>query len=137
MDTYNEAHLFVAAIRILQHKQKMPPSLEDICSMIETSVESGHAICRNLEKRGIISVMEDPYTLKLNVADHLAIEKIERRDEEEGSFAKELESFKNKKQESEKKIADIQAQLDKKKKDMLSDIEAKFKKEMDIFKKEQ
>ena len=78
MDTYSEAHLFVAAIRILQHKQNMPPSLEDVCSMIETSVESGHAICRNLEKRRIIAVMEDPYSLKLNVADHLAIEQIER-----------------------------------------------------------
>jgi len=35
-----------------------------------------------------------------------------------------------------KKIADIQAELAKKKQDMLSSIESKFKKEMEKFKKE-
>lgn len=135
MDKYSEAHLFVAAIRILQHKHKLPPSLEEVCSIIDISVESGHAVCRNLQKKGIIEIIEDPYSLKVNIADHLAIEEIKQQ-EEENSFAKELENFQSQKQESEKKIADIQAQLDKKKKDKLSDIEAKFKKEMEKFKKE-
>ncbi len=133
MDKYSEAHLFVAAIRILQHKNRMPPSLEEVCSTIDISVESGHVVCRSLEKKGIIAVMEDPYSLKVNVADHLAIEDIKHQ-EEENSFARELEKFQTKKQESQKKIADIQAQFDKNKKDKLSDIEAKFKKEMDKFK---
>lgn len=135
MNAYNEAHLFVAAIRILQHQQGILPSLEDVCTMIDISIESGHTIVRSLERLGIIEVLEDPYSIKLSVADHLAIEKIEGQ-EEGNSLARELENFQAKKQNSEKKIADIQAQIDQKKKDMLSDLEAKFKKEMDKFKKE-
>ncbi len=137
MDPYSEAHLFVAAIRILQHQQKIPPALEDVCSTIDISVESGHAVCRNLEKKGIVEVLEDPYSLKLSVADHLAIEAITREADEQTSLTKELENFRAKKEDSAKKIADIQAELDQKKKDKLSDIEAKFKKEMDKFKKGQ
>jgi len=136
MNAYTEAHLFVAAIRILQHQQSILPSLEGVCKMIDISIESGHTIVRSLERLGIIEVLEDPYSIKLSVADHLAIEKIEGH-EEENSLAKELEVFQAKKQNSEKKIADIQAQIDQKKKDMLSDLETKFKKEMNKFKKEQ
>ena len=69
MDSYSEGHLFVAAIRLLQHQKNVPPSLEDVCAMLETTPESGHAVCRSLKKAGIIETLEDPYTIKLLVAE--------------------------------------------------------------------
>lgn len=134
MDAYNEAHLFVAAIRVLQHQKKIIPSLEDVCELLKISEESAHATIRELETKGIIEKMEDPYAIKLNVADHLAIENLPKTTEEKSSFADDLEKFQAKQKSAEKKVADIQAEIDKKKQDMLSDIEAKFKKEMDKFK---
>jgi len=135
MDTYSEAHLFVAAIRVQEHRQNRPPMLEEVCEMIGISVEAGHALCRKMEKIGAVEIMEDPYSLKLTVADHLQLEKIARDQPQHKALAKELEEFQAKKMKAEKKTADIYAEMEKKKRDMLSNIEAKFKKEMSKHKK--
>jgi hypothetical protein len=136
MDTYTEAHLFVAAIRVLQHQKKTPPSLEEVCSMIGSSTESGYALCRTLKKAGIIETLEDPYSVKLFVSNHLSLETLPREEKEENSLAKELEKFKKEKSGKEKKFAEMQAELEKKKKDKLSEIEAKFKAQMEKYKKD-
>jgi hypothetical protein len=134
MDTYTEAHLIVAAIRILQHRKGAPPKIEEVCALLEISDEAGHTISRNLAKLGIIERLEDPFSIKLTVANHLEIEKIPRNVPESNGLAQELEKFQAKKMKADKKVADIQAEIDKKKRDMLSSIEAKFKKEMEKYK---
>ena len=134
MDSYSEGHLFVAAIRLLQHQKNVPPSLEDVCAMLETTPESGHAVCRSLKKAGIIEILEDPYTIKLLVADHLALENLPRQENEENSLAKELEKFQAEKRDKDKKFEEMQAELDQKKQDKLAEIEAKFKKQMEKYK---
>lgn len=136
MNTYEEAHLYVAAIRVLQHQLGAPPSLENVCNLLEVSVESGHAVCRGLKKRGIVETAEDPFSIKLSIADHLAIEEIGQKEQKQDSIADELARFQAKKKNVDDKLAGIQAEIEKKKKDMFSDIEAKFKKEMDKFKNE-
>lgn len=135
MDSYNEAHLFVAAIRILSHKNGGPPLLEDVCNLIEISVESGHAISRKLKKSGIIDTAEDPFSLKLAVADHLEIENIPQLEKEKSSLADELVKFQEKKKNMDQKVADIKQQVEQKKKDMFADLDAKFKEELDKYKK--
>lgn len=136
MDTYTEGHLVVAAIRILQHQKGLPPSLEDVCTMLGHSTESGFAISRNLKKSGIIETLEDPYTIKLLIADHLKLEDLPRQENQEANLAKELEKFQSEKKNKEKKFAEMQAEMEKKKKDKLSEIEAKFKKQMEKYGKE-
>ena len=136
MEAYTEAHLVVAAIRVLQHGKGAPPKLEEVCAMLGISDEAGHACCRRLAKLGIIEVLEDPFSLNLTVANHLEIEKIPKNAPESQGLAQELEKFQAKKMKEGKKIADIQAELAKKRQDMLSSIESKFKKEMEKFKKE-
>ncbi len=136
MDTYNEGHLFVAAIRVLLHQKGVPPSLEEVCTMLGHSTESGHAISRNLKKAGIIETLEDPYTIKLLIADHRKLEDLPRQENQETSLAKELEKFHSEKKNKEKKFAEMQAEMEKKKKDKLSEIEAKFKKQMEKYSKE-
>ena len=61
MDPYNEAHLFVAAIRIVYHQKQSPPTIDEVCSTLNISVESGLSTCRSLEKLGIIEISEDPF----------------------------------------------------------------------------
>lgn len=136
MNSYQEAHLYVAAIRVLEHQGGGAPSLEDVCSLLKVSVESGHATVRSLKKRKILDTAEDPFSIKLMIADHLAIESIADRKENESSLADELAQFQAKKKNMDDKVASIQAEIEKKKKDMFSDIEEKFKKEMGKFKSE-
>jgi len=128
MDAYTEAHLFVAAVRVLQHRNQTPPRLEDVSEMLRISVELGHSICRRLAKLGIIETLEDPFSIMVAVADHLRIEKIPRQTEEESSLARELEKFQAGKKSIDQKVADIQAEMAKKKKALFADVEAMFKK---------
>jgi len=130
MSPYDEAHLFVAAIRVRQHQKQSAPPIEDVCSLLNISEESGHAICRKLEKLGIIEIFEDPFGIKLSVTNHLELEKLPKKDKAENSLAKELEQFMAKKKDMDKKVESIQAKLEAKKKSMFSDIEAQLKKKM-------
>ncbi len=135
MDAYTEAHVFVAAIRVLQHQQGLPPKIEDVCLILQLSVELGHTLCRKLARRGIIEVFEDPFSIKLAVANHLEIENLPKKATEENSLALELEKFQSEKKNVDQKVAAIQAEMAKKRQDLFADIEAKFKKEMEKQKK--
>ena len=135
MDEYTEAHIFVAAIRVLQHQGGCPPDLADVCKMMQVSEEVGHTLCRKLAKRGIVETFEDPFAVKLAVANHLDIETLPKKVTDDNSLAKELAKFHSEKKNVDQKVAAIQAELAKKKQDLFADIEAKFKKEMEKQKK--
>ena len=135
MDAYTEAHLLVAAVRVLQHRGGCPPAIEEVAELLSISVEMVHTICRRLSKQGILETFEDPFSLKLAVADHLAIENLPKTAGEENSLAKELERFQSEKKNVDQKVAAIQAEMAKKRQDLFADIEAKFKKEMEKQKK--
>ncbi len=135
MDAYAEAHLIVAAIRVFQHQKGMLPKVEDVCAMLGISDEAGHTACRRLAKLGIVATLEDPFSVKLSVADHLAVENIPKDAGQEKGLAREIERFQAEKMKAEKKVADIQAEIDKKKKDKFAAIEAKFKKDMEKYKR--
>jgi hypothetical protein len=134
MDAYREAHIFVAAIRVLTFQKGFPPSLEETCNLLGFSEESGHALCRRLEKAGILHPLEDPFSVKLTIADHLQIESLSKDEADEKSLAKEIEKFQAGKENMDQKVKSIQADLAKKKNEMFADIESKFKKEMEKFK---
>jgi hypothetical protein len=135
MDPYNEAHLFVAAIRIVHHQKQSPPTIEEVCSTISISVEAGLPTCRSLEKLGIIEMSEDPFSIKLTIANYLDIEKLPREVKDENKLARELEEFMAKKKDMDKKVETIKADLEKKRQDMHSSIEEKLRREMDKMKK--
>jgi len=130
MNPYDEAHIFVAATRILQHQKHCSPQIEDICQLLDISVESGLSQCRKLAQAGIVEIYEDPFTLKVSVADHLAIEKLPKKAASENSLAKELEQFMSKKKNLDKKVESVQAELEARKKNMFKNIEEQFKKKM-------
>ena len=136
MDPYTEAHLFVAAIRLLQHQKKTPPAIEDVCKTLNVSIEAGLAVCRKLQKSSIVTMSEDPFSIKLGVDNHLEIENLPKEQKDGDSLNDDLEKFMAKKQDMDKKVEAIQAGLQKKKQDLHSDIEARLRKEMDKMKKD-
>lgn len=99
--------------------------------MLSFSVELGHTLCRRLAKRGILETFEDPFSIKLAIANHLEIENLPKKLTEENSLAKELEKFQSERKSVEQKVAAMQAEMARKKQDLFADIEAKFKKEME------
>ncbi len=130
MDNYQEAHLIVAAIRVLHHTKGNPPSVEEVSALLKLSDEIIHSTCRRLEKQGIIETLTDPFSVKLSISNHLELEKIPKQQKKSETLRKELESFQEKKVNMDKKVADIQAEMKKKKAAMFADLEAKFNKEV-------
>lgn len=127
---YDDAHLFVAAIRVLTHQKHAPPSIEDVCELLSHTAEWGSTISRKLEELGIVSVAQTPFGTRLFIADHVRLEEIPRAKRETG-FGAEIEAFKKGKEEFTKKIEGIQAEAAKRKKELFAELEKKLKKEDD------
>jgi len=130
-DFYSEAHLFVAAIRVLFHQKKnTPPSLEEICQALLFSEEWGAMMCRNLKQLGVVDTVEYSFQTRVYVADHLKLEEIPRQENESASdFDKELAKYQEKRNNLTTKVEAIQSELARKKKNLFADLESKLKKQ--------
>jgi hypothetical protein len=127
IDLYAEAHLFVAAIRVLSHTKKAAPALKHVCQHLAMSLERGGYILRRLEKEDIIEVVDQPHGDRLFVKAHLNIE-IFKHTSSQSEWDKALEEFKSEKQNLSKKIESIQADQAQKKKDLFAQLDNQLKK---------
>ena len=104
--------------------------------MLHISDEAGYALRRKLESLGIIETVADPFTVKMAIANHLAVENLPRQEEAKDALARELERFQAAKKSGEQKISSLQAEFARKQQEKLAGIEAKLKKEMERRKPE-
>lgn len=129
-DLYSDAHLFVAAIRVCEHSQSAPPSIDDVCRMISFSLEQGNFICKQLQDMGIVETVDGPYGVRLFVRNHIKIEDIPKG--EKGTrLEDELAKFQETQKSFTKNIESFQAKQKEKKESLFSDIEKKLKEELD------
>jgi len=126
IDLYTKAHLVVAAIRILEHKDAVSSSIEKVCQMISFSLEHGNLICKKLGKMGIIEIVEGSYETRLFVKNHLKIEEIPRG-AGESKLEEELKKFQSNKKGLSKKIELFQAEQAEKQKNLFAELEKKLK----------
>ena len=127
---YSEAHLVVAAIRILEHQNSASPSIDEVCRTISFSLEQGNFVCRKLKEINIIEVVEGAFGTKLFIKNHLLLEKIPQGATED-NLEKELKKFQNGKKDYIQKIELFKAEQEKKKKNLFAELEKKFKKDLD------
>lgn len=125
-DLYTNAHLFVAAVRVLDHRDGVPPALEGICRLLDYSDEKGSYLLNRLRELGIVDTVKSGFNDRIVVDNHLAIESLPR-DVEESRLEQELKKFKKGKNVMEEKVASIKAQQDQKKQDLFAEIEKKLK----------
>jgi hypothetical protein len=129
-DLYSNAHLVVAAIRVLAHQKNTPPSIEDVCQTLSFSLEQGNFTCNKLEEMQIIEIVEGSYGTRLFIKNHLEIEDIPRGDKVSG-LEEDLKKFKSSRKDFTKKIESFQAKQAKKQKDLFAELEKKLKQETD------
>ncbi len=127
-DLYSNTHLVVAAIRVLAHQKKAPPSIDEVCQALSFSLEQGNFMCNKLEETGIIEVVEGAYGTRLFIKNHLKIEDIPKGDKV-SSLEEELKKFQNSKKDFTKKIESFQAKQAKKQKNLFAELEKKLKQE--------
>lgn len=123
---YTLAHLVVAAIRIHEHKHAGPPTIDNICEILLTSLEEGNRLCLKLSEMQIIEALEKPGETRFFVKDHLTIEKIPDQPET-NNLQSELDQFKESRKEQINKIKSIQSEQAEKKKKLQEELDQKLK----------
>lgn len=127
---YESAHLFVAAIRLLSHRDQSPPDLDQVCDMLQLSKERGGFLCRRLEEIGAVEAVQGAYGLRLFVRQHLKIEEIPKEDAPD-RLQDELSKFQAAQKTAANRIATMQADQKKKKKSLFEEMEKKLRAEIE------
>jgi hypothetical protein len=130
---FSEGHLFVAAIRILEHRHGAPPAMDQICEMLGFGAEQAALISRRLIDDGIVRQVEGAFDGRWTVADYLKLEELPRDLTEPTQLDHALKKFQSEKNKMALKVESIKEQQALKKKDLFAEIEKKLKK--DIAKK--
>jgi hypothetical protein len=128
-DLYTSAHLFISAIRVCEHQNSTPPTVEDICRVLSMSIERSSYLSRKLKEMEIIDIVEGSYGNRLFIRDFLKIEEIPRGDDE-SKLEEELKKFKESQKGLLQKIESIQTQQAEKKKNLFAEMEKKLKQEL-------
>jgi DNA-binding Lrp family transcriptional regulator len=126
---YIEGHLFVAAIRILEHRNSAPPALKEISELLGISAEQTGLISRRLHDAGIVKIVESAFGDRWGVDDHLKIESLPK-EAATSQMDEALKQFKAEKDKIAQKIEGIKEQQAKKQKDLFSEIEKKLKEDL-------
>lgn len=125
-DFYSNAHLVVAAIRVLEHQKSAVPTVESVSRLLDFSLEQGSFFCRQLQELAIIKCVESPYGLRLFIENHLKLEEIPRG-EQDSRLEKELARFQSSRRELDRKIKSFQTEQARKQKDLFAELDKKLK----------
>lgn len=128
-DLYQNAHLVVAAIRILDHRDNVPPAIDSLNKVLNFSLEECHYLCRKLHQMGIIDIVEGAFGTKLFIKNHLELENIPLT-QKDTRFREDIDKFMGSKKNYEKEIESIKANQEKKQKELFARIDEKLKKNL-------
>ena len=128
MSLYEEAHLLVAAIRVLEFRNKKAPGFEETAELLGINIEKVSVICKKLEAEGVIELAEGPFeTTHLIISDHGKIEELPR-EIAENRMAEEIRMFKEKSKNAfEEKVKAAAEEKRKKEKELFAELERKLK----------
>jgi hypothetical protein len=127
---YDAAHLVVAAVRILQHRNETPPLVEDVAECIRYSLEKTNYLCNQLAQKGILEAVESAYGARIFIRNHLGIEDLPRESAAAG-LDDDIRKFQSGRKTMEQKIESIKAKQAEKKKNLLAEMEKKLKREVE------
>lgn len=130
IDPYREAHLLVAAIRILEYKKNTLPCIEEIGQTLGFSTEQCHLLCNKLSETGIIDLVEGPYGTRVCIRNHLKLEDLPRH-AAESAIEKEIKKFNEDRKHFTQKIESLQVEQGEKKKSLFAELEKKLKADLE------
>lgn len=125
---YAEGHLFVAAVRVLEHQHGSPPALDQVAELLRLSREQAGLVSRRLQEAGIIEAVEGAFGDRWVVRDHLKLEELPRTSDP-SQLGAELKKFQSERGKIAQKVESIKAQQAQKKKELFADIEKRLKKD--------
>jgi hypothetical protein len=126
---YQVGHLFVAAIRVLEHIHGAPPALDQVTAMLNFSPEQTGWIARRLQEAGIVRIVESAFGDRWGIEDHLKLEELPRTSES-SQMDQALKQFKADRDKIAQKVESFKEQQAKKQKELFLELEKKLKKDL-------
>lgn len=123
---YYNAHLIAAAIRITEHKNSNPPSIEEICGLTGFSAEHTGYICSRMTDAGIISPIDTPEGPRYFIENHLKLEELPREAVQD-KMNEEIQKFKSRKDDLSKKVEEFQEKQKKKQQELFAKLNGELK----------
>ena len=105
LPTRNEAHLIVAAIRVLENRLERLPLPVEVSDLLEMSESAVSLQLNQLADLGIVMVVESAFETHVEIKQHLQIEELSADSGPE--IAEDLAAFDLKKEEEAKKMANL------------------------------
>ena len=100
-----EAHLVIAAIRILENRDQMPPTPGDMADLLNVSESSVRLQLNILSDLGIVCLVESAFEVHVEIKDYLLIEDLSS--EEGPDISADLAAFDLKKEEEARRMANL------------------------------
>lgn len=126
LPTQARAHLLVAAIRVLRHRQGRPPRPEEIAELLGWAVEETYVVTRELVDHGALHMHETPFEVRLEIIDH---HKLDELPEEEGeALQTEVDEFRRLDRSRKDKLEEMfsTGELDRRKQEETEALEKQF-----------
>jgi hypothetical protein len=130
--SYRDGHLVVAAVRILESREKHPPTEEEIGALLKWHTERVGLVARGLIELGVLKPVTTAYDVRLELADHLPLEDLVG-DEETPGFADEIAEFDRKSLEKQQQLERLfePGEMEKEKRKRAESLDQEF----DAFRK--
>jgi hypothetical protein len=104
--TRQEAHLLVAAIRVLSHREGAAPRPDAVAELLGLAPAVLRIQLATLQDLGIVALVESAFDTHVEVRDYLLIEELEL-EEAEGDLSEDLADFDRRKQEETAKMQQL------------------------------
>jgi len=127
--SYQEGHLLVAAVRVLEHRHAgRPPTVEEIADLLGDSLEWMGVLVSSLERAGVVHALTGPFETRVEIKNHLELETLPRTDSTSG-VDEELKEFAAQKRKEEEKLGNLFSSGDplKKQKDKMGKMADQLK----------
>jgi DNA-directed RNA polymerase specialized sigma subunit len=131
MSLYDEAHVIVAAVRVLEFRKSASPSLKEISDILGMNIDRVTRISNDIKAMGIVDMVDGPFeSINLIVTDHQKIEEISR-EVKEIKMEDEIRKFQEKSKNAyEDKVKAFTMESKKKEKALFEALQKKFKDEV-------
>jgi len=103
--TRGEAHLLVAAIRVLEHTRDRPPQPAEVADLLDMDESSVRLQINLMNERGIVHVVESAFASHVEVKEYTLIEELAK--ESGPAISEDLAAFDRRKEEEARRMADL------------------------------
>jgi hypothetical protein len=98
-----DAHLILAAIRVLAHRHQRPPRPDEVAELLDWPEATVRLLASRLQELGVAILVESAFATHLEIRDYLEVEKLPEAREE--ALAEDLADFDRRKQAEAEKMA--------------------------------